>query len=69
MESVDNSGFKACILEYSDGSNNTAEVNWIAIQSAPSGAKKGTTSLSDWSTGTKCIRVNFQQVTFSCSCF
>ena len=69
VESVDNSGFKACILEYSDGSNNTAEVNWIAIQSAPSGAKKGTASLSDWSTGTKCKRVNFQQVTFSCSCF
>lgn len=47
VESVDNSGFKACILEYSDGSNNTAEVNWIAIQSAPSGAKRGTASLSD----------------------
>ena len=47
VESVDNSGFKACILEYSDGSNNTAEVNWIAIQSAPSGAKKGTASLND----------------------
>ena len=69
MELVDNSGFKACILEYSDGSNNTAEVNWTATQSAPSGAKIGTTSLSNWSTGTKCKQVDFQQVTFSCSCF
>ena len=68
VESVDNSGFKACILEYSDGSNNTAEVNWIAIQSAPSGAKKGTATLNDWSTGTTCKWINLQQVTLLLLC-
>ena len=62
VESVDQSGFKACILEYSDGSNNTAEVNWIATQSAPSGGKRGSISLGDWTTGTQCKIVNFQQV-------
>ena len=62
VESVDQSGFKACILEYSDGSNNTAEVNWIATQSAPSGGKRGSISLGDWTTGTQCKIINFQQV-------
>ena len=62
VESVDQSGFKACILEYSDGSNNTAEVNWIATQSAPSGGKRGSISFGDWTTGTKCKIINFQQV-------
>ena len=62
VESVDQSGFKACILEYSDGSNNTAEVNWIATQSAPSGGKRGSISFGDWTTGTQCKIINFQQV-------
>ena len=62
MESVDQSGFKACILEYSDGSNNTAEVNWIATQSTPSGRKRGSISLGDWTTGPQCKKITFQQV-------
>ena len=62
VESVDQSGFKACILEYSDGSNNTAQVNWIATQSAPPGGKRGSISFGDWTTGTKCKIINFQQV-------
>ena len=62
VESVDQSGFKACILEYSVGSNNTAEVNWIATQSAPSGGKKGSISFDDWTTGTQCKITNFQKV-------
>ena len=61
VESVDQSGFKACILEYSDGSNNTAEVNWIATQSAPAGGKRGSTSFGDWTTGTQCKIISFQQ--------
>ena len=62
VESVDQSGFKTCILEYSDGSNNTAEVNWIATQSAPSGGKRGSISFGDWATGTQCKIINFRQV-------
>ena len=56
----------ACILEYSDGYNRTAEVNWVAMQSLPSGAQIGTTSLDSWTTGTICKRIDFQQVSFVC---
>ena len=45
VESEDQSQFRACIYEYSDGSNAAAELNWIALESAPSEAKLGTTSL------------------------
>ena len=62
VESEDKIQFKACIVEYSDGSNKTAEVNWIALQSAPSGAQIGTTALDSWTTGTECKRINFQKV-------
>ena len=39
-----------------------AELNWIALESAPSGAQLGTTSLDSWTTGTKCKKVDFPQV-------
>ena len=38
-------GFRACISEFGDGSNGTAEVNWIAIQSVPFGTQKGNHSI------------------------
>ena len=62
VESESQNGFKTCISEYSEGSNGTAEVNWIAVQSAPSGTQTGTTSLSSWTTGTECKRIDFPQV-------
>ena len=36
VESEDKSQFCACIYEYGDGSNAAAELNWIALESAPS---------------------------------
>ena len=58
----DKSRFKTCISEYSFGSNKTGEVNWIAVQSVPSGTQMGTTSLNSWTTGTECKRIDFPQV-------
>ena len=66
VESIDKYGFMACILEYSNGYNRTAEVDWVAMQSLPSGAQIGTTSLDSWTTGTICKRIDFQQVSFVC---
>ena len=40
VESEDHSQFRACIYEYSDGSNAAAELNWIALESAPFGHRK-----------------------------
>ena len=34
VESEDQSQFRACISEYSNGSNAAAELNWIALESA-----------------------------------
>ena len=62
VESVDRTQFRACIYEYSNGSNATAEINWIALQSAPPGAQLGTTSLESWTTGTECKKIYFPQV-------
>ena len=62
VESEDQSQFRACIYKYSDGSNAAAELNWIVLESAPSGAQLGTTSLDSWTTGTKCKKVDFPQV-------
>ena len=62
VESEDKSQFRACMYEYSDGSSTAAELNWIALESAPSGAQLGTTSLDFWTTGTKCKEVDFPQV-------
>ena len=62
VESADRTQFRACIYEYSNGSNSTAEINWIALQSAPKGAQLGTTSLDSWTTGTECKKIDFPQV-------
>ncbi|KAJ7382889.1 hypothetical protein OS493_031947 [Desmophyllum pertusum] len=61
VEDVTANGFTVCVLEFGDGSNDTAEVNWIAVQSAPSGSQLGATSLNSWTTGTECKRIDFQQ--------
>ncbi|CAH3182494.1 unnamed protein product [Porites lobata] len=61
VESADRTQFRACIYEYSNGSNSTAEINWIALQSAPKGAQLGTTSLDSWTTGTECKKIDFPQ--------
>ncbi|CAH3186612.1 unnamed protein product, partial [Porites evermanni] len=37
------------------------EINWIALQSAPSGAQIGTTSLDSWTIGTECKKIYFPQ--------
>ncbi|XP_022806206.1 uncharacterized protein LOC111343322 [Stylophora pistillata] len=61
VESVSTSGFTVCVLEYGEGSKGSAEVNWIALQSAPSGSQLGTVALDPWTTGTECITINFKQ--------
>ncbi|XP_073251856.1 uncharacterized protein [Porites lutea] len=61
VEAADRTKFRACIYEYSNGSNSTAGINWIAIQSAPKGAQLGTTSLDSWTTGTECKKIDFPQ--------
>ena len=62
VEGVKTSGFTACVVEFGDSSNGTKEVNWIAVQSTPSGSQIGTASLNSWTTGTECKRIDFQQV-------
>ncbi|XP_044179849.1 uncharacterized protein LOC122961271 isoform X2 [Acropora millepora] len=61
VESTDRTQFRACTYEYSNGSNSTAKINWIALQSAPIGAQLGTTSLDSWTTGTECKKIDFPQ--------
>ena len=62
VESSKNNGFRVCILEYGEGSNRTAELNWVALQSAPPGAQVGSTSMKSWTTGTVCKKIGFKQV-------
>ncbi|KAM7428726.1 hypothetical protein ABFA07_020343 [Porites harrisoni] len=62
VESADRTQFRACIYEYSNGSNSTAGINWIALQSAPKGTQLGTTSLDSWTNGTECKKIDFPQV-------
>ena len=62
VESEDQNQFTTCVSEYGEGSNGTAEVNWIAVQSVPSGAQIGTANLDSWTTGTECKRIDFPQV-------
>ena len=50
VESADRTQFRAFIYEYSNGSNSSAEINWIALQSAPKGAQLCITSLDSWTT-------------------
>ena len=62
VESSKNNGFRVCILEYGEGSNRTAELNWVALQSSPPGAQVGSTSIKSWTTGTVCKKIGFKQV-------
>ena len=62
VESEHQNQFTTCVSEYGEGSNGTAEVNWIAVQSVPSGAQIGTADLNSWTTGTQCKRIDFPQV-------
>ncbi len=62
VEDVTTTGFTACILKFSDRSNRTAQINWIAVQSALPGSQIGTTSLNLWSGGRKCSWIDFGQV-------
>ena len=64
VESVDNKAFTVCVLEYGDGSSGASQVNWMALQSIPTGAQLGTASLNAWTTGTKCKRIAFEKVQF-----
>ena len=50
------------MLEFSDVSSSTEELNWLAIQAAPAGAQLETASLDSWTTGTECKTISFQQV-------
>ena len=62
VEDVKTAGFTICVVEYGAGSNGKTEVNWIALQSPPPGSQLGTTSLNSWTSGTKCKRIVFKQV-------
>ena len=62
VDDVTESGFTACVVEFGDSSNGTKEVDWIAIQTAPLGSQIGAKSLSSWTTGTECKKIDFQQV-------
>ena len=65
VESVNNKAFTACVLEYGDGSSSISQVNWMALQSVPTGALLGTASLNSWSGGTNCKRIAFEKVRFA----
>lgn len=62
VESVTTSGFKVCVLEYGKGSNESAEVNWIAFQYTPSGSQFGSITFNYLTTGTQCERIGFIMV-------
>ena len=64
VESVNNKAFTVCVLEYGDGSSGTSQVNWMALQSVPTGAQLGTASLNSWTSGTNCKRIAFEKVRF-----
>ena len=62
VESVTTGGFKVCVLEYGKGSNESAEVNWIAFQSTPSGSQFGSITFNYLTTGTQCKPIGFIKV-------
>ena len=64
VEAVSTSGFRVCVLEYGKGSNESAEVDWIAFQFTPPQSYLGNTSFNSLTTGTKCKRIHFKQVRF-----
>ena len=62
VEDVKASEFTVCVVEFGEGSNNSAQVAWIAFESSPPNSQTGTASLGTWTTGTECKRGDFQQV-------
>ena len=64
-ESVTTSGFKVCVLEYGKGSNESAEVNWVAFQSTPYGSQFGSITFNYVTTGTQCKSISFTQIRHS----
>jgi len=62
VEDVKASEFTACVLEFSNGSNKSIEVNYLAFETKLHGSQTGTISLNAWTTGTECKRIDFQQV-------
>ena len=66
LEDITNSRFTVCVLEYGTGSNGTTEVNWIALQTPTPGSQLGTASVDSWTSGTKCKRIIFKQVSSLC---
>ena len=68
VESENMREFKTCISEYGDASNSSAEANWVAVQSVPTGTQIGSTSLDPWTTGTECKWIDFPQVSFVFPC-
>ena len=61
LESENPCRFTACVLEFSDGSNGTAELNWLARRAAPAGTQLRTTSLDSWSTEKGVKRLPFNR--------
>ncbi|PFX13943.1 Brevican core protein, partial [Stylophora pistillata] len=61
VESVSTRGFTTCVLEYGDGSNGTSEINWVALQSVPTGSQLETVHLKAWTTGTNCRTITFKE--------
>lgn len=54
VESVTAGGFKVCVLEYGKGSNETAQVNWVAFKNALSGSRFGSIWFNSLTSGTEC---------------
>ena len=67
VEDVTASEFTICVLEFGNGSNRTLEINWLSFQASLHGSQTGTTSLNSWTAGTKCKRIDFQQVSITIS--
>jgi len=70
VEDVTASEFTVCVLKFGNASNRTLEINWLSFQASLRGSQIGTTSLNSWTAGTKCKRIDFQQVSIPFSfCF
>ncbi len=65
VEDVKASEFTVCALEFGNGSNKSAQVDWLAFQSPLPDSQIGSTSLHAWTTGTECKMIYFQQVRFN----
>ncbi|KAJ7379180.1 hypothetical protein OS493_017679 [Desmophyllum pertusum] len=62
---VTQSSFRVCVLESGLGTNGSTVVNWMAFRGTPSGMLDGAASFSTFTSGTKCERVDFAQVSLN----